>query len=287
VSQLKASISGAVALAAALLLASGYLLTVARLESKGLPTESLLAALPTSFYMGTAVHTAWLPLGVALTAGAAWVILVTRSQVSTMPGRWYWARWLLVIALYSLAASAVLYREHFHHAPGAFYGRAALGLIGFFIIGMLAREMVATLLRSTPNPTPRIRNGLVASAILVLSILAAVGFRAITVRYLPNAIVEAIVEEDPAACPVPGPHPALPKEGCEDSGFYLGESGDWVYLVDEPSQDPCNPDREVQPNQLVQIAKSEIHRVILFKEVPPEGGQEALGPAHCPHPITR
>ncbi len=281
-SRLQAGISAAVAIAAALLLASGYLLTVARLESKGLPTESMLAALPTSFYVGTAVHTAWLPLCVALTAGAVWALIVSKSTSAGMPGFWSWALGLLALALYSLAASQLLYDRLFDDAPGAFFGRVGLALVAFFVVGFIAREVAAALLRSTPNPTPGARNGLAVAVILVLSVLAGVGFRAITVRYLPNAIVQALVEEGPSACPVPSGAKTPPSQGCGDSGYYIGESEDWVYLVDQPAEAACEQADDVAPNELVQIAKSEVHRVVLYKELAPED-VEGHSPPHCPY----
>jgi photosystem II stability/assembly factor-like uncharacterized protein len=282
VSRLKGGISAAIAIAAALLLASGYLLTIARLESKGLPTDSMLAALPTSFYVGTAVHTAWLPLSVALSAAAIWALIVARSPAATMPSRLQWGVGLFALAGYSIVASQVLYGRLLDDAPGAFYGRVGLALVGFFVVGFIARAVAAELLRATPHATPAIRTGLAVSAILVLSVLAAVGFRAITVRYLPNAIVQALVEEDPSACPVPKGARKPPSQGCGDSGFYLGESDAWVYLVDQPAEAACDQPTNTAPNELVEIAKSEVHRVVLYKEPPPE--EAGYSAPHCPYP---
>jgi hypothetical protein len=280
-SKVKTEVSTAVAIAAGILLGSGYTLTLARLLSKGLPTESVLAALPASFYVGTAVQSAWLPLAITLTAGAVWLVGVSKSSQSEMPKPGSWMIGIISVSIYAWLASQVLYREGIRHASVDFFLTSAVGLVVMIALALIVRAMASLLLSSHTEPTLAARNGLVASAILILSVLAAVGFRTLTVLYLPNALVRAIVLEDPAACPVGRHQTEPPKLGCGENGYYLGESDNWVYLVLQPSEDSC-PHREApiagRPNELVQIAKSKIHRVILYKESQPQP------PLVCPDP---
>jgi hypothetical protein len=280
-SKLKAEISTAVAIAAGILLGSGYTLTLARLESKSLPTESVLAALPTSFYVGTAIESAWLPLGVALTAGAVWLAYVARSDQAEIPAWPVWALGAAGVSIYGWGASQLLYREGLRHAPAGFFLASGIGLVVMIFLALVARQIAVMLLGSYEPATPTARNGLAASAILILSVLASVGFRTLTVLYLPNALVRAIVQEDPSACPVRRHQPEPPKLGCGENGYYLGEGDSWVYLVLQPPEDPCRHGESPiagQPNELVQIGKAEIHRVILYKESQPQP------PLACPDP---
>ena len=270
-SKLKTELAGAVAISAGILIASGYALTMARLANKGLPTESVLAALPKTYYIGTAVQSVWFPSLVVFTAGTLWFIQIARAEGASLMA---WPAWLacsLAVAGYAWGANQLLYREGFHDAPTTFFWVSAACVVGFLAIGLAIRWIADYLLNLNEEPTTKDRDGLALGAVLILCVLAAVTFRVTNVRYLPNAVVRAIVQEDRNACPV-APDQPTPKLGCGEDGYYLGESDKWVYLVLQPPEDHCEAaafPTAARPNELVQIAKAEIHRVILYKESQP------------------
>jgi hypothetical protein len=212
----------------------------------------------------------WFPALVVFTAGTVWFISVADKASPELPGLLAWLVYSLGVAGYAWIANQMLYREGFSNAPNAFFWVAIACAVGVLIVGLLVRSVAQYLLPASASRKDR--DVLALGGILILCVLAAVTFRVVNARYLPNAVVRAIVQEDPSACPVTHNQKTPPKLGCGESGYYLGESDKWLYLVLQPPQDHCNVrafPTVARPNELVQIARTEIHRVILYKESQP------------------
>jgi heme/copper-type cytochrome/quinol oxidase subunit 3 len=71
VSRIRNELAAAVAIGAGILLASGYAVAWARLHSAHVPTETVMSALPTSFFLGVAVQAVLLPAVVLIVTGFA------------------------------------------------------------------------------------------------------------------------------------------------------------------------------------------------------------------------
>jgi hypothetical protein len=258
---LKTELAAAIALAAAMLVATGWLVTWAKLASEGIPSASILGSLPQTYFIQVGLLSMITPAVVVLCVAGIWV-----PTTAMMRDRCHWAVWAAAWGLFSVLVSwasfAIITQvsdrglrssSSYHVAwvvtnLGAGIFGAGLGLLG-----------QAYLNRRWQPQTPRLAwakvRPLVALTIVIcITVICAV--RTIDARFAANALPVAQVVLQPPCTRSSGA--SIP---CVDSGFYLGETSSWIFLG-QP-RNPCRQ-RDAGPARLFEVAKSEVRGLRVF-----------------------
>lgn len=216
-------------MSAAALIASGYLITWARLANVEAPSRAVLSALSTSYYLGVALESLLLLLFVVVAVGAVFLVLQSfersRRALDVWPSRGSWLFLGSVIALIGLLAAgwplSILFASHTHPA----YLPATIA-VGLSVVGL------AWAAASAGKALHLNGLGATAAAVLLLSTVAAVGFKILDARLGPIPFPEAAAWVPKADCTTP--ESEYGSVGCGFVGFYVGEDGHWIYLVRTP-----------------------------------------------------
>ncbi len=219
-------------MSAAGLIASGYLITWARLENVEAPSRAVLSALSTTYYLGVALESLLLLLVVLVAVGVVFLLSLLsqsltgkRKALSDWPSMSAWLFLGVVIAVIGLIAAgwpiSILFASHTHPS----YLPATLGLA-------LAVVVLASFVRIVGKELTLQGTKTVAAAVLLLSTLSAVGFKIVDAGLGPIPFPEAAAWVPQADCATPEAETG--SVGCGFIGFYVGEDRTWIYLVRTP-----------------------------------------------------
>jgi hypothetical protein len=266
--RLKNEVTAAVVLIGGIMLATGYLLTWARLENEELPSREILTALPRTYFVTVAVESMLTPLVIAIVMSAGWlpfgVALGRRASLPEMVAGWG----CFGAALGWVAVSVVTLIN------GASYHPRVSWLIATAGSAAVAAAAAGILHHFGRGDAPatwwgRARPVLATAAVLCFAVTCAV--RVVDARFtgggLPFAQVVTALR-----CPdlVHGIAPtAEAKDGsCQVGGYYLGANGDSILLVQR--RHPCPADPPAAPPQLLMIARA-VTQMVVARDEPPAG----------------
>jgi hypothetical protein len=256
----KNELTAAIAIAAAIVLATGWLLTWARLAAEHIPSESILGALPQSYFVQVALESIMTPLIVVLTVGAVWVPVCTVKHESWSKRLWV-VLWVALGAVVSVSSFAAIAASG---SPGlrsssAYSSASIICNLGSGVFGALTAVIADALLEHSRSrgaegtAWDRARPIVSMTLILCVGVISAV--RVLDARFANDALPVAQVTVAPPCGATSG------QQACLDGGFYLGENGAWVFLG-EP-RNPC-PGRRSSPSRLLEIRKDTVRQLQLF-----------------------
>jgi hypothetical protein len=267
------------------LLGTGWLLTWARLHSERLPSEGILAALPHSYFVNLALQTAFPSLIMTLVLGGAWVTLSLRRRRTTQhpysPTAWALFGVVLVLAFWlpGVVLSSGGSRDKLGYLFWESVASSACVLLAL-LAGLIDRAL--PLPRNPFGATdesseskaqslkPARRSAAVLGPLITMTVILSVataGVLRIADAYLAKGVLpigQAVLNH--ACSDVSGGRSAAdPPDGAEKpcvvGGFYLGESGTWIYLVQRES--PCPHRRHLQP-QLVSLKVADVQELLVL-----------------------
>lgn len=260
VDKLKNQLTAAVAMSAAALVASGYLITRLRLERIEAPTGAVLPALSTAYYIGVALEALLFLVILLLLAGVVFLLAQiatrTRLAVSDWPSSRSW-----------LALGTIVAVIGFFFGGGPTSGIFSGGTLGGYpwamlIIASLIIALAATL--GTAGKKLELSGpGATAAAVLLLCTGAAVGFKLIDARLGAIAFPKAAAMTPAASCHTPDAE--WVPEGCGFGGFFVGEDDNWIYLVQTPLVCPSAAE---EPGRLLQVQRDEPFDVVISENLP-------------------
>jgi hypothetical protein len=273
---LKSEISAAVAVSAGVLVATGYSITWARLANEGLPTEAVLSALPKTFYLGVAAQSLLLPLFVGFTLGIGFVLMALRRHANhKVPSRLEWLAFGFVLALYASFFATLL--NPFATAPrSSSYVTASIvaGLVVVavtYALGRIAQSRLDWIKERKAKEGQQVDGGdqaqVMIATVVVACVVAASLLRVVDARYAPRALVEAAVFTDREDCPPPVTREEKVAPGCLVTGFFIGESSKWLYLVaPEETLLPGEAARKL-PGRVYFVPRDSVHQLRLAKDL--------------------
>jgi hypothetical protein len=270
--KLKNQLTAAVAISAGTLIASGYLITWARLANVDAPSRAVLSALSTSYYLGVALESLLLLLVVLAVVGIGFFLAQstrrTRDALRDWPSRFSWVVLGLLIAAIGLFTAgwpiSILLASHTH----AGYRPATIGL-GAAVVGL------AYLVWRLGKPLELKGPVAMAAAVLLLSTVSAVGFKLVNAWLGPTPFPEAAAWMPHDDCVTPEAERG--RIGCGFIGFYVGEDSTWVYLVRTPLN--CEGD-EYFPPRLILVPRDKALDLAVSEKL------RASSPA-CPLPSPK
>jgi hypothetical protein len=172
--KLKNQLTAAVGMSAAALVASGYLITWARLIRVDAPPRAVLPALPTVYYLGVALESLLLLMVLLLVVGVGFLFAQigkrTRKAVDNWPSPSSWLVLGVVVAAVALLLGGGFVSSVFSTHTRALYVPAMLG-VAVLVVALAAIIGVAGEQLQLRGPSAT------AAAILVLATAAAVGFK--------------------------------------------------------------------------------------------------------------
>lgn len=270
--KMKTELSAALVLSAGLLVASGYGVTLLRLQNEGLPTEGVLSALPDSFYLGVAVENLFVPMVVLSTLGVVWIVLaVKRRPTGNVPGPAFWlgfgvllsgAAWLLS----HLASPFDITRGGGYIVASLLWGIAGVALTAGF--GAFARWRLGAEVNAGAAAAPGDQLLAGAAAVLLSCVVVPVGFLAVDAAFKDTALPSAALYTDREDCPEVGPKQRT-SPGCPLAGFYIGESDKWLYIVEDnrastPSVDRADPNL---PGRVLFVPRDSVRQLRLDEKL--------------------
>jgi uncharacterized membrane protein YidH (DUF202 family) len=273
---LKSELGAALAVSAGVLVATGYLITWARLANERLPTEAVLAALPKTFYLGVAVQSLVLPLFVLITLGVAFVIGAWHQHIhDEVPTRVEWAVFGLALALYAsffanlLNPFATASRDASYAVPAIITGLVVIAIT--YGIGRLAQARLEWVRTRKEKEGHQLERGdrlrVVVSAVVIACVVTVSLVRIVDARYAPRALPEAAVFTDREDCPEPASAEERAAPGCLVTGFYIGESDQWLYLVAPQERLVPGEARRKLPGRVYFLPRGSVHQLRLAKDL--------------------
>jgi hypothetical protein len=274
---LRSEVSAALAVSAGVLIATGYLITWARLANEKLPTEAVLSALPKAFYLGVAVQSLVLPLIVGFTLGIAFVLMMRRQHVyDRVPTGFEWAAFGVALALYASFFANLLNPFGVSSKSGSYVG--AMIIAGAVVaattwgLGRLAQIRLDAIKAAREKEGKKLEGSdclrLVVAVVVVACVVAASLIRIVDARYAPRALAEAAVFTDREHCPRPLSREEKVAPGCLVSGYFIGEGDRWLYLVapDERTLVPGEAVRKL-PGRVYFVPRDSVHQIRLAKDL--------------------
>jgi hypothetical protein len=256
---LKNELTAAVAISAGVLIGSGYGLVWARLHANEryliggtpvtIPREPILSALPTSFFLSTAVQLLLVPLVILMTVGILLLfILLLRRNLSL------WA-----IAGIVLSLTGWLFVDTFDRFRGALaFGRGSTEALTSAGVVCLAMALLAVGLGALVNQVPdrdalglwdRIRP--VAAALLVLITVGMSALRLIDAYFSNQPFPAAVILADGSLCG--GDQTRGASQSCVLAGLYIGQGSGWVDLV--PLEPPTPAEHKQNPQAVLFVRR--------------------------------
>jgi hypothetical protein len=270
IAKLKGEIAAVVSLAAGALVATGYGITAARLHKVGVPTSNALNALPASYFLGEALQATVLPLVLLLSVGVIWLALNGAKGLDQMEPRRLLRRisWLPSWAGLALLlmASAWLIDVLTHHGELAGANSNYWLVIGILLIvvpvlvGIAASQLfrpqqqedeetttppvegedqpkqAAEQAKSAKGDPAQRRRVQITLAILLTALISVIGASTIRIAnaaFLDDTLPAVLVSAKPENCTLLGPK--INTGHCYFKGFYLGENGQWLFLIWKPT----------------------------------------------------
>jgi hypothetical protein len=228
---LRSELAAAVSVSGGILIGSGYGVIWARLHAgehmtgitpAGVPRETVLSGLPTTFFLATALQSLLVPLFILMTIGVVLAFFLSSKRPLSL-----WALVGLIIALSSWFAIIAL--DRFTGALAFKEGQSTALVAAIVACGIVAgiAALLGALVNSRPHASARRTNIRVAgAALLVLIVVAVSGFRLMDGYFSTTPFPIAVILADVTACADPG------QSGrCVIAGFYLGQGSDWTYLI--------------------------------------------------------
>lgn len=301
--KLKNELAAAVVMAGGIMLGTGWLLTWARLSSEGLPSESILTALPSSYYLQVALRATLAPFLILVSFGAGWVVLdvwrVRRRRGSKpgdaevdhdatadpLPRRAEWRRYVTwgVIAwgLFGAATALVSWLSAIWLNPASSRGGTAYVLWTLLVAvvvvalamtagGWIHHRRLPAIVTTSHWPIARP----VVAATIVLCFVAGASLRIADARFARGGLpVGQVFVKTPCVKLTGGRVPAEPArsaaretspgERCQVGGFYLGETGKWILLVKRPN--PC-PGHEKERQFLLSLPREDVQELAVYPD---------------------
>jgi hypothetical protein len=267
----------------AIMLATGWLLTWARLSSEHLSSQDILAALPRSYFIQISIQSMLSPLVISVLVGGIWVILSVRRFKPTDPRAiWEWSVFGLILALISWGVALLVNSARSRHGIiyFAWEGGACAAAVAFAgTFGWLLRTYLGSF--SPTGAWNLVRP--IAAFTVVLCFLIACMLRVTDARFASDVLPDAqVVIDTPCTALTGGIVPTVPgpvhdttgngsttTDRCQIAGFYLGENSNWIYMI----QRACNS-RYVP--LLLDVRRESVQEMIVFQRVfacsPPKTG---------------
>lgn len=275
---LKTEISVSVGLIGGIMLATGYLLTWARIDSDGLPSQTILTALPRTYFVTTGVESMLSPLVIAVVLATIWVpraVWLTREKsAATLVLGWgvFGATLGMTAAIVARWVNQAVISPDFASplTIGATIGSGALAACaGYLVRRWELRARVAA--RAAPRFWDTARPILAATLLLcfavgcgtrILDVVATdsgLPFSQVVVAAPCAKITNGI---PPASKNATSPDAAKIGDRCQIGGFYLGATDDWIFLAQ-----PRNPCKRPQagPPQLLMLSRSSVQALAARK----------------------
>jgi hypothetical protein len=312
VDRLKSSLALAAAIVVGTLLGTGWVLTWAKLHYEELPSQSILAALPHSYFIGVALHSAFVPVLMASVLGSAWVLLSLRHRRRSDVGKGFgvlqWSGFgaVLVATVWLLTLASDASQPRRLHFVGWQVLVGAFCILLAAVAGLIDRRLPratqagraegASRVTSVAGGRGSARGGAnrefgslapLISTTVVLVVLVASVLRVSDAYFGADVLPVAEVVLDTPCSDLSGgispfPKSATDRRHCLVAGFYLGESSRWVYLVQ--SKDPCRRSRLSRtsqrplPSQLVAVKLEHVQELVVLSKPPCRRGERACTP---------
>ncbi|HEV7804397.1 MAG TPA: hypothetical protein VGO80_01145 [Solirubrobacteraceae bacterium] len=261
------------------MLATGYLLTWARIASEGLPSQAILTALPRTYFVITGVESMLSPLVIAIAVAPVWVrcamwLSYDRGRTAYLAG---WAGFGMCLGIVSATVATWVNKAEFRPPTISLVVPAAsTALVLAPIVGeVVRRARPADVGGHAVAWARRRRTVLAAATVLCFAVPCAV--RIVDARYIGNGLpFTQVVLQGPCTrltnsirpqvvpTPVVG---AAEGPGCQVGGFFLGSSEQWIFLAQR--QNPCPRDESPAPPQLVMLAPDRVATLVARDTPPP------------------
>ena len=285
--KLKNELAAAVVIAGGIMLGTGWLLTWARLSSEGLPSESILTALPSTYYVQVALRATLAPVLILVSLGACWVVLSVRL---VRAGRWGWGRAVLGWSLFGAGLALVSWQSAVWLNPATSRGGGAYVfwnlLAGAATIGLssglgwwIHRRRLEWIDTSDHWPVARP----IVAVTIVLCFVAGATLRVVDARFAKEGLPIGQVVVGTPCVELTGGNPLSTPNSrnadadsgasrCQLGGFYIGETSEWVLLVKRSN--PC-PGRPQSPPFLLALPRSDVQQLAIYPtgsyKCPPRG----------------
>jgi hypothetical protein len=308
VERLKSSLVLAGAIVVGTLLGTGWVLTWAKLRHEQLPSQTTLAALPHSYFIDVALHSAFVPVAMTSVLGGGWVLLsLKRRRDPRATGGFSIAQWVgfgvVLIASFWILA---LISDTSHPHGFSYILRECLISAGCLALAAAAGKMDQRLpIRAndreesaepaTTSATGAKSNKLndraakarrearavaapLVSITVVLVVLVASVLRISDAYFGADALpVAEAVLDTPCSDLIGGISPFAKRRSgdgrhCLVAGFYLGENNRWIYLVQR--EDPCHSKIVAKhssprlPPQLVAVKVEHVQELVVLNKPP-------------------
>jgi hypothetical protein len=253
-------------------LATGFLLTWARISSEDIPAQPILGTLPTTYFVTVAIRSMLAPLMVALAIAVLWIVLAVRPTTGRLGG---WAVFGAVLGGISAWVANWLNRASF--TPDLLLLLViAAGAAG------LSVAVGAAALRRARDAEPRARARTIIAATIALGFVVPCAARIADAfsraGSLPftRVVVDTSCRNLAAAEPNPGAASAT-GDLCPIGGFYLGSTGDDILIVKR--RNPCEDGAADRQPELVTVPRAHVQMVVAWdgKETcPPRSDAAAI-----------
>lgn len=272
----KNELAAAAAVITGIMLATGYLLTWARIASEELPSQAILTALPRTYFVTTGVESMLSPLVIAIVFASIWLrcemwLSGRGRRMDLVVG---WAGFGMLLGLVSATVATWVNKAEFQPpgvrllAPAAVF--SALVAAG---VGAHLGPTRPAADRSAPGVSTGGRRTVLA-ATLILCFALPCSIRIMDARFIGNGLPFTQAVVDGPCTPLTNGIPtttlatgrADPTAPCQVGGFYLGANSDWIFLAQR--RHPCPKDPPSLPPQLVMFPRGAAH-VLVARDTPP------------------
>jgi hypothetical protein len=279
----KYEISATIATTSAIVLLTGWGLTWARLVNEKLPSQNILAALPRSYFLQVSLQSTLSPLVVSVVAGGIWLaVYVTLLPADRHTAIGGWCGFGILLALASYGVAVLVNGGQTRGGKAYVVGELAAGAGVVLVAGVCGLLVHIYVGDQPPKKAGNTNWDLirpVAGFTVALCFLSVGLLRTIDALYVTDVLPVAKVvlamrcSELTNGRPVPASAAqvaegasAIDPNRCEVGGFYLGESSDWIYLIQRSY--PCGKHPSVP--LLLDLRRSSAEELVVFEaKLPP------------------
>jgi hypothetical protein len=287
----KYEISATIAITSAIVLLTGWTLTWARLANEKLPSQNILAALPRSYFLQVSLQSTLSPLVVSVVGCIIWLAIYVplhpTNQRTAIGG---WCGFGILLALVSYGVAVLVNGGQARGSTAYVVGELAAGA-GVVVVAGVCGLLVHIYVGDQPPKREGHANWdlirPVAGSTVALCFLAVGLLRTIDARYVTDVLPVAKVvlamrcseltngrPVTASAAQVAEGASAIDPSRCEVGGFYLGESSDWIYLIQRSY--PCGKHPSIP--LLLDLRRDSAEELVVFEAKLPPCHRAALAP---------
>lgn len=263
---LRSELAGAVAIAGGVMLGTGWLLTWVRLSNEDLPSDSIMSALPVSYFIQVALKATLVAFALLILVGIVWTGVRQRFDwLRTVPG---WVGFGVALTVATFITAAAVNQGTSRLTKFSYL----LACAGATIVAGVAAGKLGSWAEGGQRPDEAVdarATRRAFAATIVLCFVSTAGARLIDAAVARNVLpVAGVLVRTPCIKAtggvVPNVQPGVTTGAagreCVLAGFYLGESSKWIFLVKR--RNPHRPENRV-PSFLLTVPRDDVEQTVI------------------------